>query len=160
MGFPDFSVKGPAFARRARVKRILVCLDHSARETFVFVQAKELAEKLSARLTLLHVVVPKSGLTLPGVPDSPETKARLDDALRELNELGSQVAKDHLERCVAEAGEPWRVITHAARTYAADYVLIGTHGFDRTDVLFGSTVRQVVEHADRTVIVARPKPRE
>ncbi len=142
------------------MKHLLVCLDHSARETFVFVQAKELAEKLSARLILLRVVVPKSGLTLPGVPDSPETKERLDEALRELNELGAQVAKDHLERCTAEAGEPWRVITRAATTYGVDYVLIGTHGFDRTDVLFGSTVRHVVEHADRSVIVVRPKPRE
>ena len=142
------------------MKRILVCLDHSDRATFVFAKAKDLAERYPARIVLLHVVVPSDGLTLPGAPLAPELERRVEDARRELQEAASQLPAERVHAVVVEVGEPWRVICTAARAHSVELVVVGSHGPKGIEKLLGTTATKVAEHADRTVVILRPTPRE
>jgi nucleotide-binding universal stress UspA family protein len=92
------------------MKRALVCLDHSALSNFVFVQAKDFAERYRAELSLLHVIVPEHGLTLPGATVTEACARSMDDAKRELSELLEQVPEAYRGQVLVDVGEPWRVI--------------------------------------------------
>lgn len=138
------------------MKRILVCLDHTDRASFVFAKAKDLAERYPAQVVLLHVVVPSDGLTLPGAPHGPELEARVNDARRELQEAANQLQADQVHALVVEIGEPWRVICTTARAHSVELIALGSHGPQGLEKLLGTTA----ENADRTVVILRPTPRE
>ncbi len=142
------------------MKRLLLCLDHSDRASFVFAKANDLAERYPARVVLLNVVVPAGGLTLPGAPRTPEIEAQVEDARRELQEAANQLPPDRLEALVVEVGEPWRVICTVARAYSVELVVLGSHSPKGIEKLLGTTASKVAENADRTVVILRPTPRE
>jgi nucleotide-binding universal stress UspA family protein len=141
------------------MKRALVCVDHSAQSNFVFVQAKEFAERYRAELVLLQVVVPAHGLTLPGAPVPPALEQSVNDAKRELRELMDQVPEAFRGPVVVGVGEPWRVICYQGSELNADFILLGSHGVHGLENVFGTTASHVVQKADRSVIVLRPRPR-
>ena len=142
------------------MKRILVCLDHSSLATFVFLHAREFAERTRTKMVFLHVVVPDHGLTLPGVETSPEMVERTKQAQLELLVLADQVPKENFGSAVVGVGEPWRVICRTAQDIDAEYVLLGCHGtVGVIEKLFGTTAERVVRHVDRSVVVLRKTPR-
>jgi universal stress protein A len=141
------------------VKRALLCVDHSLQSNFVFVQPKEFAERYRAELTLLHVIVPEHGLTLPGATASALVEQAVGDAKRELRELMDQIPEAFRGRVVVDIGEPWRVICYYGREMSADFILLGSHGVHGLEAVFGTTAGHVVQKADRSVVVLRPRPR-
>lgn len=142
------------------MKRILVCLDHSSLATFVFLQARDFAERTRTKMVFLHVVVPDHGLTLPGVETSPEIAEKTGRAHQELLVLANQAPKENFDSVLVGVGEPWRVICRTAQDVNAEYVLLGCHGtVGGLEKLFGTTAEKVVRHADRSVVVLRKTPR-
>ena len=142
------------------MKKILVGLDSSPRASGVLQQATELAQLTGAKLVLLRAV---------GVPvELPMEAYRLSPA--SLSEVLQQEAEKGLEALALEAppavvdsvrvgvGAPWQVICDAARELDVDLILIGSHGFGVLDRVIGTTAARVVNHADRSVLVSRPRP--
>ena len=84
----------------------------------------------------------------------------IEDILRssahaDLEKLACTVPAGLLEGVFVEIGTPWDSIVRAGRTYDADLVALGSHGYSGLDHLLGTTAAKVVNHADRNVLVVR-----
>jgi nucleotide-binding universal stress UspA family protein len=142
----------------------LVPVDFSTYSEQALAYAFELATKLQARVTVLHVIH-----HLPmGVSDAPsslpypalylqeleaEVQQRLDAQRQQLQEAGlaGEVLMMH--------GVPFQTIVDVARDQHVDLIVMGTHG--RTGVhhlLMGSVAEKVVRLAPCPVLVTRAAP--
>jgi nucleotide-binding universal stress UspA family protein len=110
------------------MKRALVCLDHSAAATIVFVQAREFAERYRAELTFLHILVPNDGLTFPNLPLPAAQQDSLQNAKNELRCLMDQVPEDWRGKVLVCSGEPWRLVGLHASDLGVDFIILGAHG--------------------------------
>jgi len=140
-------------------QHFLVPLDFSEYANQALDYAINLASKLGARLTLLHVVqsLPMGGvdmgITLPYtyIEDlEAEITESMNDYLRRVTAAGleGEVAVVH--------GVPFHEIIETAKTKQADLIIMGTHG--RTGlqhVLLGSVAEKVVRLAPCPVLVVR-----
>ncbi|WP_240488664.1 universal stress protein [Labilithrix luteola] len=141
------------------MKLLLVCLDASERAPFVLSQAIDLAKASKAKLRLFRAVgvppeLPKELYTLSpnALPD-----VLLKGATEQLTELAKQVPAELLDGVDTHLGVSWDAICNAARSYNADLIVIGSHGFSGLDRVLGTTAARVVNHADRSVLVVRAK---
>lgn len=142
-------------------QHILVPLDFSAPSEQALDSAIELAGKLEARLTLLHVVHPPILDTGPVVGLSAaytdltarmeaDAKSALDASIERAREAGLQ------SEYVLLHGVPFQQIVEFAREQQADLIVMSTHG--RTGlqhVLLGSVAEKVVRLAPCAVLVTR-----
>jgi len=81
----------------------------------------------------------------------------LESAKRELLDLARDVPPDLIDDILVHVGSPWDAICNAAQAHEADLVVIGSHGYGALDRLLGTTAAKVVNHADRSVLVVRPR---
>jgi universal stress protein A len=142
------------------IRRILVPVDFSAQADAAYAYALDLARKLDAKITLLHVFqVPAFAFPDASVPLPAQTLIEVQNACRaqlgkleqRAQEAGVPVASILLE------GAPFVEIVRAARSQNADLVVMSTHG--RTGLrhaLMGSTAEKVVRKAPCAVLVVRP----
>lgn len=139
------------------MKRILVCLDNSPRAPFVLETAADLGRRLGAKLCLLRSV---------GIPAAIDQEA-VTHGISVMDEL-SAAAKTDLDALAAglpglvegvhvRIGTPWDAICHEAKELDCDLVVLGSHGYKGLDVLLGTTASKVVNHCERSVLVARPR---
>jgi nucleotide-binding universal stress UspA family protein len=148
---PDATFAGMSF------DKILVALDGSEREVQVLAAARELAERVDARLVLfrgvhLPVDVPREAL----MATPAEVQAMFERIARErLEALAAGLPPGLCTGCVVRIGSPWRAICDAGRELGADLIVIGSHGYGGLDRLLGTTAAKVVNHADRSVMVVR-----
>ena len=137
------------------MKRILVALDASPRAPTVLAAAAHLAELVGASLVLFRAI---------GVPpEVPQDLFKLTD--RSLEQVLQANARTDLERLAKDIprvetiatafATPWDGICRAASEYAADLVVIGSHGYGRLDRVLGTTAAKVVNHIDRNLLVVR-----
>lgn len=144
------------------MQTLLVPLDASASTAKVLNHAEDLAKKLSARVVLLHVVEPVAtyvpvGAAMDVIATSPppieegETgaaKHRIEQLAAPLRAGGIDVA------CEAVLGLAVDEIIEQAKTLAADYIVLGSHGHGALYHLFsGSVVTGVLKHSPCPVIV-------
>jgi nucleotide-binding universal stress UspA family protein len=140
-------------------QNFLVPLDFSDYSTQALDYAMELAHKLQARLTLLHVMQDLSmgggdlGVTLPY------------SYMQELDAELNRRLESYLERVTAAGlngdmvlvhGNPYQEIVETAKARRVDLIIMGTHG--RTGlrhVLLGSVAEKVVQLASCPVLVTR-----
>jgi nucleotide-binding universal stress UspA family protein len=156
----DASGTPDARDRRMQIRRILVPVDFSAQADAAFEYALDLARKLDAQLTLLHVFqvpafafpdasVPLPAQTLIEVQNASRTQlAKLEARAREVQVAASSLLRE---------GAPFVEIVRTARSESADLIVMGTHG--RTGLrhaLMGSTAEKVVRKAPCAVLVVRP----
>jgi universal stress protein F len=143
------------------MKRILVCLDGSARAPGVLAAAVTVARSSAATVVLLRAV----GLP-PEVPQEfwKETDEALLDLLKHrastyLDECAASVQPELLTGREVTVGVPWQAICDTALRVAADLIVVGSHGYGVLDRLLGTTAAKVVNHAPCSVLVARePRP--
>ena len=146
-------------------QHILVPIDFSAHADQALSYALELAGKLGARLTLLHViqrpVASARGIGVSGVS--------LDPYCQQVELIASETMNDHARRVHAaglacdvaiEHGVPFQQIIDLASAKQVDLIVMGTHG--RTGLqhfLLGSVAERVVRLAPCPVLVTRsPTP--
>ncbi|MBX3185857.1 MAG: universal stress protein [Labilithrix sp.] len=143
------------------MKRILVCLDASARASFVLQTAADLARRASAKLHLLRTVglPPEIDEEMFVHAAEPILQTLTKKAEKELDELARDVPPELLEGKSVRVGTPWDQICTAAKALDCDLVVIGSHGYSGFDKILGTTAGKVVNHCDRSVLVARPTPR-
>jgi nucleotide-binding universal stress UspA family protein len=140
-------------------QHFLIPLDFSDYSAQALDYAMELAHKLQARLTLLHVMQDLSlgggdlGMTLPYAymqELDAELNRRLESYLEHVTAAGlnGDMALVH--------GTPYQEIVETARARRVDLIIMGTHG--RTGlrhVLMGSVAEKVVQLASCPVLVMR-----
>ena len=140
-------------------QRFLVPVDFSEYATRALDYAMSLANKLGARLTLLHVIesLPLGGVDMGVV--IPYT------SIQDLETEIMSSMHDYLERATAAGlegeiavvhGVPFHEIVEMAKIQQVDLIVMGTHG--RTGlqhVLLGSVAEKVVRLAPCPVLVVR-----
>jgi universal stress protein F len=139
------------------MKRILVCLDASPRSVFVLQTATDLAVKTGAKLVLLRSV------GLPAEIDQEfyvhaagsMTDMLVDKAKKELEVLSKDVPAGVIEGFDVHIGTPWDTICREAKARDCDLVVLGSHGYSGMDRILGTTAAKVVNHCERSVLVAR-----
>jgi nucleotide-binding universal stress UspA family protein len=140
------------------IQHILVPVDFSGYAEQALAYAIELARKLSARLTLLHVVnmMPISvgdGIALP-YSYIQELEAEVQ---RGMETYRQRVQDAGLEGTIlVESGMPFQRIVDVARDQHVDLIVMGTQG--RTGLahlLLGSVAEKVVRLAPCPVLVTR-----
>lgn len=144
------------------MKKILVGLDSSPRAGLILETAVSLAQRFDAKLILVHSVgipidFPADALglspnALPGVLE--------DAARRDLEARGRGLPPGIAHKEDVQIGTPWQVICNLAKEEDVDLIVIGSHGYSGLDRVIGTTAARVVNHADRPVLVVRPKPEE
>ncbi|HVJ90592.1 MAG TPA: universal stress protein [Labilithrix sp.] len=144
------------------MKRILVGLDSSPRARDVLSAAVDFARRTHSKLRILRCVglPPELPANIWGVPPAQLTESFLATAKREVEEAGASVPPELLDGAYAQIGVPWDAICAAAREHDADLIVIGSHGYGFLDRLLGTTAAKVVNHADRSVLVVRPRPQK
>jgi nucleotide-binding universal stress UspA family protein len=141
------------------MKRILVCLDASPRAVFVLQTASDLAVKTGAKLVLLRSV------GLPAEIDQEfyvhaagsMTDLLVDKAKKDLDALAKDVPAGIIEGFDVHIGTPWDTICREAVARDCDLVVLGSHGYSGMDRILGTTAAKVVNHCERSVLVARTK---
>lgn len=143
------------------MKKLLVALDGSPRETGVLNAAVVLAQRTAAKLVLFHSVglqpeVPPEALSMrpADLPDQLEREARA--ALEKRAEGVPEALRSGVRTAI---GTPWQAILTIATEEDVDVIVIGSHGYGGIDRVLGTTAAKVVNHADRSVLVVRAPER-
>jgi nucleotide-binding universal stress UspA family protein len=141
------------------MKRILVAVDASPRANAVLEAGIHLARTNGAKILLLRAVTlpPELPASAWAAPPTQIVDGFILTAKRDLAELSSKVPEELFESATAEVGVPWDAICSVAREHDVDMIVIGSHGYRLLDRIVGTTAAKVVNHADRPVLVVRPK---
>lgn len=143
------------------MKKILVALDGSPRESGVLDAAIALARKSGAHLFLFRSVgipveLPADAYSM-ALDEVPKLLER--NATSALRLLESKVPESLRGGIRVMIGTPWRSIEQAAEKENVDLIVIGAHGHQSLDKVLGTTAAKVVNHADRAVLVVRASER-
>ena len=139
--------------------RFLVPLDFSEYANQALDYAINLASKLGARLTLLHVIqyLPLGGVDMGVTLPYTYIQDLEAEIMNSMQAYLERVTAAGLEGDIAVVhGVPFQEIIETAKTQQVDLIVMGTHG--RTGfqhVLLGSVAEKVVRLAPCPVLVAR-----
>jgi len=141
------------------MKRILVCLDASPRAAFVLQTATDLATKTGAKLVLLRSVGIPAEIDQEFYVHAAQsmTDMLVDKAKKELDALSKGTPPGLIEGYDVHIGTPWDTICREAKARDCDLVVLGSHGYSGLDRVLGTTAAKVVNHCERSVLVARSK---
>ena len=137
-------------------KHILVPTDFSKSSGLAASRAKNLADILGAKMTVLHVVnyVPPGYMSavLP-------TNLANEDALVDMAKiyLDNWLKQEKLTDCphLVLTGSPKTEIVKAAKDHSADLIVMGAHNQVVLMNLVGSTANAVIHHAQCDVLTTR-----
>jgi nucleotide-binding universal stress UspA family protein len=140
-------------------KHILVPTDFSEYADHALDYAITLAQKLRARLTLLHIIqlTPMTMGDMYGYSLEADLEAMESEAQRQMQALLNRVHQEGLESETAIVqGVPFQMIVDMAESQDIDLIVIGTHGrAGLTHALMGSVAEKVVRMAPCPVLVTR-----
>lgn len=130
------------------ISHILVPVDFETPSAAATDMAVDLAEKLDARITLVHAYE-VSLYVYSGAPFMPvmDTTAAIEDAAKEaMTKLVAEVEKRHAKTTgVVRAGYAWQEILAAIDETKPDLVIMGTHGrHGLPHAILGSVAERVV----------------
>lgn len=147
------------------MKTILVAVDLSPVSSKILKEAIVLAEDLSAKIVLLHVIPPissavpvGSSMEMVSVP-LPLSAEEITEVKSQLHQLAASVAspKVQMEAVVKEA-LPVEAIKEQVETTGALMLVVGSHGHGGLYHLFnGSVVTELLKQASRPVLVVPVK---
>lgn len=141
------------------MKRMLVAIDASPRTPLILDAARDLAGQLGARIVLFRSVGLPTHVDEEAVAHSKEPL--LDqlqhEAEADLARHSAASAPGLVEKSIVHIGIPWESICKTAKDENVDLIVIGSHGYGGLDRLLGTTAAKVVNHADRSVLVLRPR---
>jgi nucleotide-binding universal stress UspA family protein len=140
------------------IKRILVPTDFSEPADAALTYALELASKLGATVSLVHVFDDPSGIhSGEYVPMPAEMRGQiLADLRRRLADVVSKRGHSELNPQVL-VGPTAQAIVDGARDVGADLIVMATHGrHGMAHLLLGSVAERVVRTAACPVLTVRP----
>jgi nucleotide-binding universal stress UspA family protein len=139
-------------------KKILAPTDFSEPSYRALEWARELAEKFSSELFLVHVVAPMPAVTPVAVPTTFDVplyqKGLRESAEKSLDELREKRLPEGVNvRTEVRIGQAAHEIVKMAEENQADLIVIATHGATGLEhILFGSVAEKVVRTADCPVL--------
>lgn len=142
-------------------RHLLFPSDFSLESDFAFAQALDLAVRLQAKLTLLHVCrLPDLALSSPhGIYDHQLAELyqqqQLELAESRLSDYTLQLSERHLDSdLLVETGHPGEAIVATARARGCDAIVMGSRGFGPVrSALLGSTSTYVLHHSVCPILV-------
>ncbi len=153
------------------INRILVAIDRSQRNKFIFDSAVSLAKTIDATLMLVHVLSEdEAGYpVLPTYAYYPMLDDRDYEAYQKKLAQYKQWGIDFLQNLTEKAteagveteytqltGHPGRTICELAHNWEADLILIGSRGLKGLKEMFlGSVSNYVTHHAPCSVLIVR-----
>jgi len=153
-------VKSGQGAEAWSFRKALVALDLSPATDKLVAWLPNLRLIGTTTLLLLHVIpeTPLSELLHVVAPHSALTEAQRARAVRLLSHYASKLSAYgfDVETLAPKHGSPARLIVETAILHDVDYIIVGSkgHGSLRS-ILLGSTAEEVVNTADRTVLLVR-----
>lgn len=141
------------------IQRILVCLDGSERAPLVLSAATDLAQKLGGRLHLFRAVGLPPEIDQETLVHSGDSlvKTLTERARTEVAAIAAGTTAALLAGSDVELGVAWDAICRKAKELDVDLIVLGSHGYSGLDRILGTTAAKVVNHADRSVLVVRPR---
>jgi universal stress protein A len=145
--------------RQTKFDRILVATDFSPQAARAVEYSAQLAERLGAQLTLLHVVPEPSALEYPmeGIP--PEEVVRWqEEAQKQLDEQVEKIKASHpgTDSMQRTAVSPRDEIVKVAAELGADILVLSTHGLTGwKHFLLGSYAEKILEHTSCPTLVVK-----
>ena len=139
------------------IRRILVPTDFSAPADVALTYALDLAAKLGATVSLVHVFDDATGIHAgPYVPTPPDIRTKILAELRQhLTDMAAKRGHSELNPEVL-LGPTAQSIVDAARAAQADLIVMGTHGRHAVPhLLLGSVAERVVRTAHCPVLTVR-----
>lgn len=142
------------------MKKILVCLDTSPRSVGVLAAARDLAKRTEAKIVLFRAVglPPEIDKELLAFSPNDVVEQLMDRARTDLAKTAQDLSPELLDGVYVRVGTPWDAICTEARELKCDLIVLGSHGYSGLDRVIGTTAAKVVNHADRSVLVVRPRP--
>jgi nucleotide-binding universal stress UspA family protein len=136
-------------------KRILVAADDSPPSRAALSAAAALAGRLGAEVVLVNVMLTDCGYTPEFEFVEPEIRAkRAARAGAFLDRAAAQMPPNARAEKVLREGDPAAAILDAATVYAADLIVMGTHGRGRiAQTVLGSVAAAVVRRAGCPVLL-------
>ncbi len=127
---------------------ILLPTDFSKPSIAAAARARGLAEKLGAKLTIVHVVdyAPPKYVMLELPPGFDSSRSIVERATEALVGWAAENALDQYPRVVKQ-GSPRKEILETARELGTDLIVMGTHGMHALDRVLGSTTNAVMHQA-------------
>lgn len=147
------------------MKHILVTTDFSDEARRAYDPIRELAEKVGAKITLLHIVESFSKVASGGMFATPVTafdiEAEQEIAKKKLEEqkaaFGSKV---DVTTAVAASATVGTTIVDYADKHEIDMIAISTHGYSGLKrMMMGSIAEDVIRHS-RVPVLSYPPPKE
>jgi nucleotide-binding universal stress UspA family protein len=137
---------------------LLVPLDGSKLAEAILPAAKSLGQRLSARVTLLHVVEPSAPATIHGdthLHSAADAQAYLRNIVQRFQDAGVDV-NWHVD--VVERGNVAKTIFAHTAELTADLVMLTSHGESGLrDMMFGNIAQQVLQSGRVPVFMLRPE---
>jgi universal stress protein A len=136
-------------------QHILLAVDFSEHAEAIVNRASDLASRLGAELSIVHVVQ-----FLPVMDSSFGTVMPMDVALteqlveagkRQLAELADRLGIPEQRRWL-EVGSPETEIIRVAKDQGVDLIVVGSHGRHGIAALLGSVASDVVHHAECDIL--------
>ena len=156
---PDTQIETATAQEQPVFSRILAPTDFSRRSEAAVDYAVELARRMHAQLTLLHVIPEPSALdyTMGGFPQAAW------DEVKEEAEKNLAEAVTHAKRTFLEVDSKLRSgldlrdeILSAAKEISADLLVLSTHGYTGwKHLLFGSDAEKILKQASCPILVIR-----
>ncbi len=141
-------------------KKILVAIDFSDYGNVVIKQAKHLASKFNAELSVIHVL---DNIPMPDTPYGTmiTLSAQSGDLLLEAEKDKFNQICDDLNIVPAKRwliwGRPQEEITELAVREQIDLIIVGSHGHHGLAALMGSTAKGVIFNAECDVLTVHLK---
>ena len=138
-------------------KRILIAVDTSDIGAHATLVGLQLASALGAEIAFIHVIGPAVSDGAWYAVASPELAEQPDEEISQvLAKLQGRAPIPKEAQRFAPMGDPAPSIAGASRDWAADLVVIGSHGREGVDrVLLGSVAEGVARHAPCPVLIVR-----
>lgn len=138
-------------------RHILVPLDNSFSDAVILEHVRELAQRLGARVTLIHVAHGFAARNQPRLEESEEMRRQREYLTKRRSELaGAGLAVEAVLAC----GDPVEEILTASGREGCDLIAMGTHGHRiAADLVLGSVASGVRHGTNIPVLLVRaPKP--
>ena len=142
------------------MKHIVFCTDFSENAESTFLAALDLAEKYTARLSVIHVMPPYMSPMVTGeemiLLEEPKKSLFLKLEERMQLDYGSRVGKAIPHELVVLDGHVSTEILRYVEENQADLVVLGAYGLSGMGlVIFGSVAKRVVHKAPCSVMIVR-----